>query len=1554
MEPSDFGPLSAATCRQCGQPVSVRGLSPEQAQQVLLEHALGHSSGPSVQVPNLESSLADIFDQPTANDTDLSGGSRHEVRTQEVTGSDSLAGQATSEGTTVEPDRGESLFPEEITREYSTEASPGTGSPLGSLFPAGTDSGQDSQGSGFPTGLLPSGGDSRGGISGMNAGSPSDMIKSGAEDLVKKGISSKTGAATGGAEKNVVKGVTDIAKTVADKDLTADEKVDQAAFTIGKEGSKAAAKAGLAYAGLGAAAEPLVENPLTDKVADQFGKNMQRNAKAVKQGSKFNPIAMAGKKAVKSAPGKKAASGIKKSVGKNAKRAGVALKPFKFAARLSRQGKSMLVIGLVLLVGFSASLLTLGTVSTLNSGPQQDSYLWAVEVDLAQTDIPLPYIEAYTRAGRSRNVPWTLLAAVGAQASAHGRVDPYKQAVPPPSFGSTTIPLDVQAGLQAPSNSVLVLSVASDGDGFVDSVRKQFDGTGLSVNVLSSKAATVDWALSQVKDMDLAQGSKVVVNLGQVEASGSSSPSFRDSAVRLATKLSGQDVTWLTVDISGKGGDSVNRVLTDDVQAFPNVKLANWAVASTDSYRAAPAKDVPGSSPVSTVLNAQGVQAKAEFIAAAATGELSSTVLGQPAGGGLTGPGVLPEPTGTCPAVDPAIAGKKLDRGFGPLMLKPTALGATSLDQTAELQDICSAAGILASAMAGEAVSVASSMGLTYPGSFRDLVPAAQGGDAQAAQLIQTFWTKVMGNLTILGTTEKTECRTEPRPEDLPWPDYVSGSISSVWGCVLEGEQLQTVYRVDSQDGVVSFETLTQSEARRRAVSEALEVAWAFSRWGEKFEPAGSSSDGATTPKSECDPSQPLVGVFPLTAAKFQQYLPEHLEGRTRCDMEASITAAAFAFAAGESVPPASRRGGPGGYLAMYGGWFEFAANVVGPKAAQDAFAKNGPYRPVSVPDQCIDALAGLTNPMGGDEKNPLLGVPAPVLRAYVSGKGRLPATIPAQIDSYLNSVQLIAGSGENCAGVAPGSPEFWTAVYRSIGKSDGPDPDLPPPSGSDASAAPSPTPDPAQSASPGAAPTPSASPAPSVSTSAATQAATSPSAAPSTPASSGVATPALMAKALSKYARSKIQPVVPAVPAIGRTAILQRFSHVPLKSLSMPAVRPWAPVTERGTNLNGIAMSVYGGLYPAGPMIAGGVFTGANCPQVVPGNTLRDGSEAIGAYALCTQAVAQAATPQAALAIQWAFNHLGIPYAPWGSPRDGPNSYDCSSFVSHAYYDSSGIGIAGETWSHSTREQMPWDYVRVLDPHYQVVPAGQERPGDLVMQRTSSTNSQHVLMYLGVANGVQWVAHTNMEGDVSKVEDMPTTGIDSGSFRRVVPTSAEEQAKIDAAAAVLGGSALGPLGPLPPAGKGGEWLLQFLHAKGMRGTLLRTVWAIGMRESNGNPTLTTSNKEWNWISSGSPHYDVGVFQVNNVNLSTVRQVLGPSATMRDMMDPNKNFAVSQTMSKNWTNFLPWGLTPQGTFDWSYYDSGWLSRYQANSEYHFRSYFAQFPQVARAAGISTN
>lgn len=1590
MGSSDLGPLSAATCRECGAQINVQGMSPDQVQRTLLEHASRHRAQASSVG---QGSLADIFDQASPDPSsafDSRPDSSADFLTRDTTredtqGEGSAAGlgdvfsdvspQAASESVNVEVRSEVELGSQTREERLSSESTQTVQSDQ--TVQSERSSGTDASVNPFPTANAPStaapssSGDAPAAASppGSPAGGPGipslpgdGSIRGGAEEMVKKGIQSKTGnAATGGAEKNVVNAVSDIAKTAADKNLTGEEKFDQAAYTVGKEGSKAAAKAGLAYMGAGAAADPLIENPLGDKLADQFGKSMQRNANAIKKGSKYNPAAQGAKKALTSAPVKKVGEKAKASVGKNMKRLGKAAKPITFVAGMPQKAQRIAIVSVVLVLLFSVVTVGVGTLAAITTSPEaQDSYLWAVPPDAVSTDIPEPYLAAYMRAGRATNVPWTLLAAVGGQASAHGRVDPYKQDVPPPAFVSSGQPLSVLAGAQAPSNEVLVLTT-NDGPGFVQELTKSFDGSGLAVNVKTTSVPTVDWARDQVKSMELPLGSRVVVNLGRIEAESNNS-TFASSASKLAQALDGQQVTWLTVDTPGKGGDNVNRVLTDDIQVLPHVTLVNWAGSSSDSYRdkPTPAKPTQSSSssssqgPAATTkpvppsfvpLNSAGVAAKVAVLRSAASGEVAASVLGQPAGGGLTGPGVLPEPTGSCPIVDPAIAGKKLDRGFGPLMLSPSALGMTNVSETEQLQDICVSSGLLAQAMAREAVTVAGGMGLRYPSSFQDLVPAAQQGDAQAAQIIQTFWAKVMSNLTILGTTDKRDCRIEPQPEEVAWDSYVAGSIRSIWACVLDGTELNMVYSVQETADGFEYKTLSQSEARRRAIDEAVEVAWLYSQWGKALEPPAAGEKPAA---GECDPTQPLVGVFPLTSATFKQYLPEHLEGRTRCDVEASITAAAFAFADRESVPPADRLQG---YQAAYGGWFSFAATVVGPKPIQDAFSQAGPYRPVDVDATCVDSVGPIVSVALSDPANPLRSVPPAQLGLFANGKGKLPPTVASQLVVYLSTSFDGVAALDGCAATAQNDAAFWTLLVRAIGQADG-DPDNPA-----APTTPAPSASPEASSSPGASPTAAANPTPGASsTSPSSSAGPAASPRPATPRASGapapaVITPAMIAKTMSRFAAEKIKPVVPAVRKAGSTALLSRLSPAALTPANAPAVVNWAPVTDKGTERLQLAMSAYGGLFPSGPVVAGGLFTGANCPQTVPANTLRDGSEAIGAYALCTQAVAQAATPQAALAIQWAFNNLGKTYAwPVGVPRDGPDMYDCSSFVSHAYYDTAGIGIAGESWSHSTRNQMPWDGVE-LDPHYVVVPAGQERPGDLVMQRTSSTTSQHVLMYLGVVDGVQWVAHTNMPGDVSKVEDMPSSGVDSGSFRRVVPTSAEEEASIAAAAAALGSAPTGPTGPLPAAGTGGVWLAKFLSANGMRGPLLRTVWAIGMRESNARPNLTTNSAVWNWNSSDSPHYDVGVFQINNRNLPTVRRLFGANANMEDMKDPQKNFLVSRELSKNWTNFLPWGLTPDGRFDWSYYDSDWLSRYQASSEAGFRQWFTQFPEVARQAGI---
>ena len=233
--------------------------------------------------------------------------------------------------------------------------------------------------------------------------------------------------------------------------------------------------------------------------------------------------------------------------------------------------------------------------------------------------------------------------------------------------------------------------------------------------------------------------------------------------------------------------------------------------------------------------------------------------------------------------------------------------------------------------------------------------------------------------------------------------------------------------------------------------------------------------------------------------------------------------------------------------------------------------------------------------------------------------------------------------------------------------------------------------------------------------------------------------------------------------------------------------------VTVLGAAQNTISV---GALGQSGPQT---VVDGRACPRTNPPNTLRGGSDAIGGYALCRRAVAQAATPQAALAIQAAFQMLGAPYACGGVGRQDPFRFDCSSLVSRAYYLGAGIDTAGKDWAPSTRDMVPWDGVPLawwasyVDPRFL-------RPGDLVLYDTGGAAYRHVVMYLG--SGFQ--LETNSCGDVAHVSTFsgfPTSGgevflvarrvIAPGGYRvpdpKPIPTS--------------GGAAVTPAKPKPGVG---------------------------------------------------------------------------------------------------------------------------------------------------------
>ena len=157
--------------------------------------------------------------------------------------------------------------------------------------------------------------------------------------------------------------------------------------------------------------------------------------------------------------------------------------------------------------------------------------------------------------------------------------------------------------------------------------------------------------------------------------------------------------------------------------------------------------------------------------------------------------------------------------------------------------------------------------------------------------------------------------------------------------------------------------------------------------------------------------------------------------------------------------------------------------------------------------------------------------------------------------------------------------------------------------------------------------------------------------------------------------------------------------------------------------------------------------LTYRGCPTSVPTDTLRDGSSSLGASALCRQAVAAAATPQAALAIQAAFHMLGAPYACGGVGRMDAFRFDCSSLVSRAYYLGAGLDTAGRDWAPSTRDMVPWDGVKLASWAVRVAP-NSLHPGDLVLYDTGGSTYRHVVMYIG--NG--FMLHTNSCGDVAHV----------------------------------------------------------------------------------------------------------------------------------------------------------------------------------------------------------
>jgi cell wall-associated NlpC family hydrolase len=152
-------------------------------------------------------------------------------------------------------------------------------------------------------------------------------------------------------------------------------------------------------------------------------------------------------------------------------------------------------------------------------------------------------------------------------------------------------------------------------------------------------------------------------------------------------------------------------------------------------------------------------------------------------------------------------------------------------------------------------------------------------------------------------------------------------------------------------------------------------------------------------------------------------------------------------------------------------------------------------------------------------------------------------------------------------------------------------------------------------------------------------------------------------------------------------------------------------------------------------------------CPTEVPSNGLRQGAATVGVGALCAQSILEAPTPEAALAIKYAFRAIGAPYACEGIGRWEPFKYDCSSLITRAYSEGAGLATTLPGWIPSTRDLIPWDGKQLAPWAIEVLPAD-ARPGDIVLYETGAGATRHAVILL--AGG--FMLHTGTCGDVANV----------------------------------------------------------------------------------------------------------------------------------------------------------------------------------------------------------
>jgi hypothetical protein len=579
--------------------------------------------------------------------------------------------------------------------------------------------------------------------------------------------------------------------------------------------------------------------------------------------------------------------------------------------------------------------------------------------NITSLDIPDSYLEAYMDAAKTWNIPWTLLAAIGARASYHGRIDPYIRAVPISGGNSSTLQV---------SGDVYVLGDSLSTDEGTGNILRNYIGVDHYTQV-----AEVGWSTSAAaaaaKKTPPKDTAVVVVALGSNDARSETYNNYGKQIDKVMNVIGpNTKVYWLTLagekipDTTRTTTTRRNKAIQEASTKYLNLEVVDWQQYAFDN-QIEHSKDSNGNP--SAHYEAAGYQQRADFIETVLTNTMPTS--GITSISALSGKGVLATPQGSCPSLIGADAAgnaligipSKLEenspisysQGWGPLLLKPAAIayknGGDAEIVSQDVQNICTSLDILGSALSDSAQIVADKLNVSFPNEVAGLANQAALGDTSAGDFVHKFWASVVDNTDIIGTTGSSRC-VIPARDNFDENSWIPTAISYYWFCKLVDSDIQTVTKVTlDTNGQIKYDTMTPHiDAVNQAVQEALDVSWLWSHdpavaqspWGSKY-----------TQDIPCDEQMAgPAGIFPLTKTEFAQAdLTDQQRELGRCDPETNIMAAADLFLNGEQTLPETREGF---WNAARGGWGNIE-KVIGTDPLFDA---QGPWVRLQPSSECM------------------------------------------------------------------------------------------------------------------------------------------------------------------------------------------------------------------------------------------------------------------------------------------------------------------------------------------------------------------------------------------------------------------------------------------------------------------------------------------------------------------------------------------------------------------------------------------------------------------------